>query len=187
MTLFVWRIKPAHENVDCFLQFVPLSIPNFCCCPWMNPQIQTYFRGHLDILTSLCFILLKYKKIQATQLTYFFCRFGLVILLKSKFHFRGTVVYSGIPQQNPPHHSWHGVWAWDQCIGIILYWCTQNRILHYPIEMFNVSRHAMVDNSKVKEKEFVKGANENSVDVLIRRFKAGDPEVMYEKIQVCLG
>ena len=45
----------------------------------------------------------------------------------------------------------------------------------------------MVDNSKVKEKEFVKGANENSVDVLIRRFKAGDPEVMYEKIQVCLG
>ena len=36
-----------------------------------------------------------------------------------------------------------------------------------------------------KDQEFVKGANENSVDVLIRRFKAGDPEVMYEKIQVC--
>jgi hypothetical protein len=40
----------------------------------------------------------------------------------------------------------------------------------------------MVDNSKGKD--FVKGENENSVDLLIRRFKAGDPEVMYEKIQV---
>ncbi|XP_063676415.1 uncharacterized protein LOC134812781 isoform X1 [Bolinopsis microptera] len=31
--------------------------------------------------------------------------------------------------------------------------------------------------------DFSKAENENSVDVLIRRFKAGDPEVMYEKIQ----
>ena len=45
----------------------------------------------------------------------------------------------------------------------------------------------MTDKASTSEKdqEFVKGANENSVDVLIRRFKAGDPEVMYEKIQVC--
>ena len=42
----------------------------------------------------------------------------------------------------------------------------------------------MVDNPKAKKEKFIKGENENSVDVLIRRFKAGDPEVMYEKIQV---
>ena len=42
----------------------------------------------------------------------------------------------------------------------------------------------MTDKLSEKDREFVKGANENSVDVLIRRFKAGDPEVMYEKIQV---
>ena len=42
----------------------------------------------------------------------------------------------------------------------------------------------MADNSK--EQDFAKRANENSVDVLIRRFKSGDPEVMYEKIQVSL-
>ncbi|KAL5264573.1 hypothetical protein ACHWQZ_G005602 [Mnemiopsis leidyi] len=41
----------------------------------------------------------------------------------------------------------------------------------------------MTDKLSEKDREFVKGANENSVDVLIRRFKAGDPEVMYEKIQ----
>ena len=35
-----------------------------------------------------------------------------------------------------------------------------------------------------KKEEYEKGENENSVDVLIRRFKAGDPEIMYEKIQV---
>ena len=40
--------------------------------------------------------------------------------------------------------------------------------------------------SKAKDvaTEYAKAENENSVDVLIRRFKAGDPEVMYEKIQV---